>query len=562
MRGFLLAALLVAAAGGTASAADPLFMKLSGHAAALREGAAVRVDVEKQVFALLEKWTAQAKRIAEEAEELAALGDLRPACLDRVVTHLEGNLEALDRGVDGITRRSRRATAMNDNTAAALKTLSKLVSTRASKIHACEERCGVEGPPEEEEEMGPVARPGNDTASAVDCAGGAEELRHKLEGASRATTASVQQMLDGVGDRNKAASAAISGSGAKAERSAESQRRTALNEYMSAKGKHEELSKRLRELLAERADSLEGARHAQAMSNAAIRSLRSECETEAKRHSTELGRSRSGAETFLDGVGRTVALLNESVTRTINENDREETYAMSLAAEVDRAADKCVRQLESFTTSLMNSVSNFHKGSKAEESKIKDHMTTAVKSFFRGGAASTKAGHDEKMLHWASETIATDRDRRLNGGPKASEIPVGLLSVAESGRQQGGEDVNQEDDDDQDEEKLTELRSEAAVVNSKLRSAEKSGRVGKDLPPSLVANVEKTSEELWNDLSKAKDDDLEGATQSDEADVAHIVSETTQLDDDLVNPKRESQVPLEYAKLAEELGEAKAEGDI
>jgi hypothetical protein len=54
MRGFLLAALLVAAAGGTASAADPLFMKLSGHAAALREGAAVRVDVEKQVFALLE----------------------------------------------------------------------------------------------------------------------------------------------------------------------------------------------------------------------------------------------------------------------------------------------------------------------------------------------------------------------------------------------------------------------------------------------------------------------------------------------------------------------------
>merc|ERR1712023_80404 len=99
--------------------------------------------------------------------------------------------------------------------------------------------------------------------------------------------------------------------------------------------------------------------------------------------------------------------------------------------------------------------------------------------------------------------IASDRDRSLSGGPKASEIPISLVSVAE---------ININDDA----EKLRELRSEAAVVNSKLRSAEKSGRVGKSLPPSLVANVEQTSEELWDDLSKVKDDDLEGATESDE----------------------------------------------
>ena len=132
---------------------------------------------------------------------------------------------------------------------------------------------------------------------------------------------------------------------------------------------------------------------------------------------------------------------------------------------------------------------------------------------------------------------------------------MGLISVSESNL-----DSNRDEEDD--EEKLRELRSEAAVVNSKLRSAEKTGRVGQALPPDLVANVEQTSEELWGDLSKVKDDDLEGATDGDEAQVARIVAETTQLDDDLVNPKREGNVPLEYAKLAEELGEAKAEGDI
>merc|ERR1711871_1354199 len=107
-------------------------------------------------------------------------------------------------------------------------------------------------------------------------------------------------------------------------------------------------------------------------------------------------------------------------------------------------------------------------------------------------------------------------ERSLNGGPKASEIPVGLISVSESNL-----DSNRDEEDD--EEKLRELRSEAAVVDSKLRSAEKTGRVGKALPSDLVANVEQTSEELWDDLSKVKDDDLEGATEGDEAQVARIV---------------------------------------
>ena len=308
---------------------------------------AARVAVEAEVAALLGKWTRQANRIAEEAEEVAELG-LRPECMERVVTHLEGNLEALGRDVDGVERVARRAARMNDNTANALQTLSKLVAKRATEIHKCEDRCGLTGGKMNEEDAENVT--GSASARAVDCAHGATEFRAKLDRASQATKVNVQAMMDTISDRNRATSAAVSGADAVAERAAESERHEALNEYMAAKTKHEELSKHLRELLAERSDVLEGARRARAQSNAAVQSLRLECEKEEKQHSKELARSRSGAETFLEGVRGTVNLLNMSVSKAIKENDEEERHAMSLAAHVDRAAAKCVRQLESFTT--------------------------------------------------------------------------------------------------------------------------------------------------------------------------------------------------------------------
>ena len=366
------------------------------------------------------------------------------------------------------------------------------------------------------------------SASAqVDCAHSATEFRAKLDRASQATKVTYRQWwiasVIATGQLRRSHRADAN------KRAAESERHE-VNEYMAAKTKHEELSKHLQSYWPSAQTFWKG--HGAHEPNLTRLSSPFDWSVkEEKQHSKELARSRSGAETFLEGVRGTVNLLNMSVSKAIKENDEEERHAMSLAAHVDRAAAKCVRQLESFTTSLQNTVANFHKGSKAEESKINGHMKTAVKSFFRGGAVSSKSGHDEKMLGWASETIASDRERSLNGGPKASEIPVGLISVSESNL-----DSNRDEEDD--EEKLRELRSEAAVVNSKLRSAEKTGRVGKALPPDLVANVEQTSEELWGDLSKFKDDDLEEATGGDEAQVARVVAETTQLDDDLVNPKR------------------------
>ena len=69
-------------------------------------------------------------------------------------------------------------------------------------------------------------------------------------------------------------------------------------------------------------------------------------------------------------------------------------------------------------------------------------------------------------------------------------------------------------------------------------------------------------EELWDDLSNLSDEDVQDASDQDETELSQVVQDTTKLDDDLVNPAREDQVPIEYAKLAEELGEAKGEGAV
>ena len=74
---FLACLFLLAGPGASEPAGDPLSSQLAGHAGALREGVAARVAVEAEVAALLGKWTRQANRIAEEAEEVAELAEAR-----------------------------------------------------------------------------------------------------------------------------------------------------------------------------------------------------------------------------------------------------------------------------------------------------------------------------------------------------------------------------------------------------------------------------------------------------------------------------------------------------
>ena len=515
---------------------DPTSAHLADHTKVLRVGVRQRISVENKAYALLDKWTQQAKRIAKEADQILELS-MRPKCAKRIVSHLEDNLHSLDRGVEGIERTATKAREMNDETSQILGKLSKLISARSMEINTCMDRCGPSDGTEFE-------------SDGFDCEEGERKFRTQLERSAQSNRKRIKELVEQVNDRNIAASSTMSGSFADSDRKAASERSESLNSYLAVKHEHENLSKHLRQLLAERADSLGAARLARNHSNQAISSLRAKCEKESVRQAKELNISKRGAQTMLSGVKETISSLNESVGKIVLLNDQEEKYAMQLAAQVDKAAADCVHKLGSFMTTLQNSVSNFHAGSKEEEAKTKDHVKRAVSSFFRGGSAGTKSSDDKNMLDWAAKTISTDRERSLNGGSKASKIPVtsSLVSISES--------------NDDDTEKLAKLRSEAAVVNDKLRRAEKSGRVGKKLPQSLVANVEQTSEELWDDLSKLSDNDLQDASSEDEEGLSEVVQDTTQLDDDLVNPAREDKVPIEYAKLAEELGEAKAEGDI
>ena len=92
-----------------------------------------------------------------------------------------------------------------------------------------------------------------------------------------------------------------------------------------------------------------------------------------------------------------------SVSKAIKENDEEERHAMSLAAHVDRAAAKCVRQQPQPAAE--------HSGhSRVQwESKINGHMKTAVKSFSEGvpyprsqGTMKCLAGRLKRSLQTAS----------------------------------------------------------------------------------------------------------------------------------------------------------------
>ena len=57
-------------------------------------------------------------------------------------------------------------------------------------------------------------------------------------------------------------------------------------------------------------------------------------------------------------------------------------------------------------------------------------------------------------------------------------------------------------------------------------------------------------------------DDAKDATPEEEKEVGTLVTEVSKMDDDLVTPEKEDKVPLEYSKLAEQMGELKEDGEI
>ena len=134
----------------------------------------------------------------------------------------------------------------------------------------------------------------------------------------------------------------------------------------------------------------------------------------------------------------------------------------------------------------------------------------------------------------------------------------------QQGQQQQEQQQQQQQQQQQghEDEEVSQLKQQALLINQKFQKAERAGKVGDKLPADLVGNAEATSETFWNDVGQLTEDDVKDATPEDEKEVGHLVTEVSQMDDDMVTEDNEKKVPLEYSKLSEELGELKGEGDI
>ena len=67
---------------------------------------------------------------------------------------------------------------------------------------------------------------------------------------------------------------------------------------------------------------------------------------------------------------------------------------------------------------------------------------------------------------------------------------------------------------------------------------------------------------LFLNTGSLSPDDAKDATPEEEKEVGTLVTEVSKMDDDLVTPEKEDKVPLEYSKLAEQMGELKEDGEI
>jgi len=300
----------------------------------------------------------------------------------------------------------------------------------------------------------------------------------------------------------------------------------------------------LSDVLKSRAEVLAGAALARATTVKAIATLRTTCDKVKAKRVALLNATNQTSMKFLHTLHDQLQVYEDVVHEARGKNDMEEKYAMSLAAKVDEAAAKCMTSMESITSRIVTQ-------KKAERRPIGDDVL-AVGSIMNGKA--TKADGvgakdvNEQGAAWAQQVYSTERQRALDHGPKAHEVPLLLVEVAKS--------------DSDDAQEVEELKKQALLIDQKLEKAERAGKVGDKLPADLVGNAEATSETFWKDVGSLNEQDVADATPEDEKEVGRLVTEVSQMDDDLVTPDKEKQVPLEYSKLSEELGELKGEGEI
>ncbi len=573
----------------------PSLATLNAHLQTLRATITDTLELQKAVVALLDRYTAGAQRVASTAERIRLSKRLPATCKARVAVHLGNRLAAQGERADAAQRALDAALSAGGPAEFALgkfEPLARQAHAHATQIQSCVDRCDTKtqlafvqssrktgGAIGSSSSSSSVAGadagadvPGD--APAMDCPSEARKLRADLEMGTESVRGGVEAATGELAHLNRNAGQSLTGNRDGDLQTAQDQA-AQVNEFLEAKKQHDALSTKLADLVNQRADVLDGAKLAREQANKVTSMLRDRCNREVARRSGIVRPVLNETQGFLDSLHAQVDALQQQVDDKTTANDLEEQHAMALANKVEGAASACMATLSGVLDHIHAGVAAHHAGDPSPDAKqlVTDHATQGVLAVLTTAATAEKEGQDPLATEWAAGALATHRQRMLNGGPSTAELPLPekhdaaamLLETAAAARAEDGARARaraRARAGRADDQTLDELQRQAQLVENKLEKAERTGKVGDRLPADLVGNAEATSEEFWKDVSEADASDLDGMNAKDEKAAAGLIKDVSQMDDDLINPQREGEVPLEYAKVAEKLGELKGDGDI
>jgi hypothetical protein len=476
-----LAAAATAKASHPPALAGPAAYLETTHLTTLHTVVSDALDLEDAVIALLEKYTLGAERVVRSAHKLQQQQALAPSCKLRVLKHLNNRLnlqQDQSSSAVGTIEASMSSSSPTAMVVQHMKAFAATISSHAEEIDSCLDRCDADtltlfGKSSSGGGIG--AGPGAPGAG-VDCPLESKKLRQDMKKTTDRIRRSIERTAAKLTGTNMDIGSTLSGGDLAQDRKDSVKRGNDLSEYLHVKQQHEDLSNELSQVLKSRAEVLAGAALARATTAKAIATLRTTCDMVKAKRVALLNATNQTSMKFLHTLHDQLQVYEDVVHEARDKNDIEEKYAMSLAAKVDEAAAKCMASMESITSRIVTQ-------KKAERRPIGDDVL-AVGSIMNGKA--TKAdGVDAKDVNeqgaaWAQQVYSTERQRALDHGPKAHEVPLLLVEVAKS--------------DSDDAQEVEELKKQALLIDQKLEKAERAGKVGDKLPADLVGNAEATSE--------------------------------------------------------------------
>jgi hypothetical protein len=476
-----LAAAATAKASHPPALAGPAAYLETTHLTTLHTVVSDALDLEDAVIALLEKYTLGAERVVRSAHKLQQQQALAPSCKLRVLKHLNNRLnlqQDQSSSAVGTIEASMSSSSPTAMVVQHMKAFAATISSHAEEIDSCLDRCDADtltlfGKSSSGGGIG--AGPGAPGAG-VDCPLESKKLRQDMKKTTDRIRRSIERTAAKLTGTNMDIGSTLSGGDLAQDRKDSVKRGNDLSEYLHVKQQHEDLSNELSAVLKSRAEVLAGAALARATTAKAIATLRTTCDMVKAKRVALLNATNQTSMKFLHTLHDQLQVYEDVVHEARDKNDIEEKYAMSLAAKVDEAAAKCMASMESITSRIVTQ-------KKAERRPIGDDVL-AVGSIMNGKA--TKAdGVDAKDVNeqgaaWAQQVYSTERQRALDHGPKAHEVPLLLVEVAKS--------------DSDDAQEVEELKKQALLIDQKLEKAERAGKVGDKLPADLVGNAEATSE--------------------------------------------------------------------